>query len=134
MINRRRGVAFTRSSKYGKHELTSYFEESNENTFIALQCENIKGLTNLDEIVNTPGVDMIFLDPSICRFLRHTRQSRRSRVKEAAMKLLQICKNANKAAGTFASTAEEALNRIQEGFNLVGLGIEATIYLNAVKV
>ena len=55
------------------------------------------------------------------------------RVKEAAMKLLQICKNANKAAGTFASTAEEALNRIQEGFNLVWPWHRATIYLNAVK-
>ncbi|WP_323720531.1 HpcH/HpaI aldolase family protein [Acetomicrobium sp.] len=129
-----RGVAFTRSSKYGGHELTSYFEESNENTFITLQCENIKGLTNLEEIANTPGVDMIFFGPfDMSASLGIPGKVEDPRVKEAAMKLLQICKNAGKAAGTFASTAEEALNRIREGFNLVGLGIEATIYLNAVK-
>ena len=129
-----RGVALVRSAQYGSQEMTSYFKESNDNTFVALQCENTTGLANLGELVNIEGVDMIFFGPvDMSASLGIPGRTQDPKVEEVATQILKICKSAGKAAGTFATSPEEAAKRFEQGFNLVGLGIEASIYLNAVS-
>jgi len=128
-----RGVALVRSSRYGSLEISSYLNKANEDTFVALQCENTKGLANLEEIASTPGVDMIFFGPfDMSASLGIPGKVDDPKVRDAAARVLDVCKKFGKAAGTFATSADGAARYIKEGFNAVGLGIEAAIYLNAV--
>ena len=58
-----RGVASTRAADYGFIPLKEYFELANHRNLVAVQCEDIACLPNVDAIASTPGVDMLFVGP-----------------------------------------------------------------------
>ena len=59
-----RGVAVPRAADYGMcMPIREYMRRENENTLIAVQCENIKCLPNLDKITALEGIDVVFIGP-----------------------------------------------------------------------
>ena len=41
----------------------SYTDDANANTFIVVQIETLEAVSNLEEIISTPGIDGIFVGP-----------------------------------------------------------------------
>lgn len=62
----RRGLAArTRPASYGVGlTLEDYTRKANEETLICLQLEDREALENIEEILDVPGVDVVFLGPS----------------------------------------------------------------------
>jgi 4-hydroxy-2-oxoheptanedioate aldolase len=58
-------AARTRPAGYGLSTLpTQFTEEANRETLICVQVEDAEGLESLDEILEVPGIDVVFLGPS----------------------------------------------------------------------
>lgn len=51
----------TRAAAYSFKGIEQVKEEAEKNTFLSLQIESAKGLDQVDRILETPGVDMIFV-------------------------------------------------------------------------
>jgi 4-hydroxy-2-oxoheptanedioate aldolase len=60
-----RGLGTTRATRYGLNKpLADALDSLNETTLAAVQVETAAGLEALEEIVTTPGLDMVFVGPS----------------------------------------------------------------------
>jgi 4-hydroxy-2-oxoheptanedioate aldolase len=58
-------AARTRPASYGLSTLPErYTEEANRQILVCVQVEDTEGMENLDEILQVPGVDVVFLGPS----------------------------------------------------------------------
>jgi 4-hydroxy-2-oxoheptanedioate aldolase len=58
-----RGVCrFVRAAEYASMDRFEYFKDANEN-IIVIQLEGIEGVSAFDEIIEIPGVDIIFIGP-----------------------------------------------------------------------
>jgi len=58
-----RGVILPRAGDYGDKNLKEYLDESNENTFVVIQCESTNAVKNVSSIAGVPGVDVVSVGP-----------------------------------------------------------------------
>jgi 4-hydroxy-2-oxoheptanedioate aldolase len=49
---------------YGTLPFREYMRRANDNTFVAIQIENIEGLGEVEQIAKVPGVDILFVGPA----------------------------------------------------------------------
>jgi 2-keto-3-deoxy-L-rhamnonate aldolase RhmA len=50
--------------RYGTLKLADYFQQANDDTFIAIQIENADAVEEVDKIAAIPGVDVLFIGPA----------------------------------------------------------------------
>ena len=48
-----------RCTRYGQIEAQNYIKEANGNVLLTVQIEDKEGLSNIDEILSVPGIDMV---------------------------------------------------------------------------
>lgn len=124
------GLALARSGDYGIVSPMEYFKKENEETLVVVHCENKEGLSNLEEIVKIPEIDVIFLGPfDMSQSLGVPGQVYHPLVEEAAEKVLRITKAAGKAAGIFVTDGEQAKKRIEQGFQYVTINMDITLFV-----
>ncbi len=129
-----RGVALTRVADYGNIKALDYFSQANEETLVVAQCENIKGLEALDEIVKVPSVDVVFLGPfDMSQSLGVPGEVYHPKVEEAAARVVSIARKAGKAAGIFVLDGEQARRRAEQGFQYITINAETSLLGNACK-
>ncbi len=127
-----RGLAMPRSSDYGIHPPIDYFKHTNKETMIVLHCENRESLDNLEEIAQIPEIDVIFLGPfDMSQSLGIPGQVHHPLIKDAAEKVVDICRKNNIAPGIFVSSGEEARNKIQSGFQYITIGMDTSLFYQA---
>ncbi len=125
-----RGMAGGRASRWGHYE--DYVHAANEQVCLIVQVESRLGLSNLDAIAATPGVDAVFMGPAdLSASLGHVGQPSHPEVvaviDEAIARILQ----AGKAPGVIATSHELALHYLSVGAVFVAVGIDAQILMRA---
>lgn len=129
-----RGIALTRAADYGNIGAFEHFKKANEETMVVVHCENIEGFNNLENIVELPGVDVIFLGPfDMSQSLGIPGQLDHPKIQEISEKVIEITRKAGKTAGIFVTTAEQAKMRAEQGFQYIALQMFDTFVLNACK-
>jgi len=129
-----RGVAFPRSGNYGQVPIFDYFRQANYETMVVVQCENVTGLDNIEEIAAVPGVDVVFLGPfDLSQSMGIPGQVESPPVQEAAERIIEICAKYGKIPGIFCTTAEEAKQRAEQGFKYIPIGMDSTLIAEAFK-
>lgn len=113
-----RGMNAGRGPRWGAYE--NYLNEANDALFTICQCETVEGLENIDRIVNTPGLDCVFvgtgdlsLDMGFPNDVEHPE------VVRAVDRIRKSCETAGVIPGIVTSTPEDAANRIKQGFKIV---------------
>lgn len=130
----KRGIAMPRAADYGTVNPMKYFSHENEETLIVAHCENKQGLDNLDEIVKTPGVDIVFLGPyDMSQSLGIPGQVNHPMIEEVAERVLKACKAAGKAAGIFVGNGEQAKLRAEQGFQYITIGMDVTLFASVCR-
>lgn len=125
----KRGLAFPRSADYGLCDISNYTNNANEETLIITHCENKTCLENLEEICKIPEIDVIFLGPyDMSQSMGVTGQVTHELVENAAVRVLEITKKYNKAAGIFAGNGEAAKKRAQQGFKYITIGMDTVLF------
>jgi 2-keto-3-deoxy-L-rhamnonate aldolase RhmA len=128
-----RGVAGTRISRYGM-DLPEYFEKWNEQVLVILQIETLEALENVGAIAAVPGVDVLFVGPNdLSANLNIFRKFDHPDFTDALDRVKAAARANGIATGYMAGSAEEVLQRIDEGFRFVAAGSDARLLAGAAK-
>ena len=130
-----RGVGYGRSHGYG-YNFDEYMERANRETFVIVQLEHVKALDKLDDILSTEGVDGAFIGPyDLTASMGITAQFDHPDYIQACDKILESCKAHNVMAGIHVvqPDPDEALRRIQQGYQIIAYSLDITMLGNACR-
>ncbi len=124
-----RGLGPGRASDWGS-SLGDYQRCANQDLAVLIQIENQSALDNLEEIVSTPGVDLIFIGPGdLSQTLGVTGQLDHPKVVLAMSRVIEVCKSLDIPVGTLALTESSAKQWTDAGAALLMLGSD-TLFLH----
>src|SRR6516225_9059644 len=110
-----------------------YYAHANEELLIVLQCEHIQAVEDADAIFSVPGIDAIFVGPhDLAASMRDKTGKPPSpeATAQAMQRILAACRRNKVPAGVHCYNAEEARQRIAEGWQFLAVGSELRMMLN----
>ncbi|MCP1146779.1 HpcH/HpaI aldolase family protein [Lysinibacillus endophyticus] len=129
-----RGVAYShRAAKYGQLSGRQYLQQSNEDIFVAIHLETYEAFKNIDEILQVPGIDLIFIGlTDLSVDMGYPNNSNHPEVQAVVEQIYQKAKQANIAVGEVASNEETAQKAVDRGAKYVAL-VGVNYVMNALK-
>ena len=112
-----------------------YLETANWETLLIVQIESSAALENIDVIMATKGIDMIFIGPadlSISLGLPLDFSQPNPELEEAIEKVLKAAHHAVIPAGIYCPNGQTAAKRIAQGFQLVNVATDIPAMLGGV--
>jgi 4-hydroxy-2-oxoheptanedioate aldolase len=128
-----------RAKYYGggsSHGGGDYHEFANEETLVIPQIETREAIANLDEILQVPGIDAIYVGPSDLAMALGSQPRAGQQdpaVVEARQKILDACGRHGVPAGIHTPSSEVALQRIQDGFRLTTIASDDRFLMTQAK-
>lgn len=104
-----------------------YYKHANDEVMVILQTESPLGVENAEEIYSLPGVDAIFVGPNDLAAQMRAPDGREATPEEFNAMLARILATGKKCGtpvGIHVQTAEQAQQRIAEGWQFIALGSE----------
>lgn len=119
-----RGVGGARAARWG--HFPKYLHEANEQIAVIVQVESRNGLDNLDEIVQTDGIDGVFIGPAdLSASLGYLGQPGHPEVQNLIDDAIGRITAAGKAAGILTRDPGLARAYIARGALIVAVGLDA---------
>lgn len=120
------GTALARAADWGRQ--TDYLESANNEICLLLQVESIAGLDALEDIVNTDGVDGVFIGPAdLAASLGYLGQPSHPEVKKKIEEALKIIRDAGKAPGILATDLDLAKHYQDCGALFIAAGVDTVL-------
>ena len=119
---------------FGTTSHVEYVQNANREILVAVQIESQTAVENIDAIVATPGIDLIFIGPfdlHISLGLSPSLWSNEPVFLAAVEKVIAACRRQGLPYGTLTPNAEGAKARLADGFTLIGLGTDLNHLLGA---
>lgn len=114
----RRGANGGRGPRWGMIE--NYPQQANDSLYTIMQCETRKGVENIEEICQTPGLDCIFIGTAdLSQDMGYPGNVNHPEVMEAVNKVLAACQKYHIVPGIVTGNAEVAAKRIKQGFRFL---------------
>src|SRR5947209_7722530 len=110
-----------------------YYAHANDELLVVLQCEHIQSVENADAIFAVPGIDAIFVGPNDLAASMRGKDGRPpggEATSQAMKHILETCRKHKVAAGVHCGSADEALHRIEEGWQFIAIGSELRLMLD----
>ena len=125
----KRGLAGIRAANFGRTgPLGDYVKRANEETLVIAQIETTEGLANLDAIVKTPDVDVIFIGPNdLANSLGHPGNIPHPDVQAAMDKIATTTLDAGKILGLMIYNSEGAQKWRDKGARFISVPFEAVM-------
>jgi 4-hydroxy-2-oxoheptanedioate aldolase len=112
---------------------SDYYKHANDELLIVLQCEHIKSVEAADAIFAVPGIDAIFVGPNDLAASMRSNDNKppsAEATRQAMDHILKTCQKHKVAAGVHCGSAEEALERIAQGWQFLAITSELKMMLN----
>jgi 2-dehydro-3-deoxyglucarate aldolase/4-hydroxy-2-oxoheptanedioate aldolase len=130
----KRSVGVARAHDYGM-SFEKYVKKVNEDLVIVLQIEHIDAVEDIDHILKVSGIDAILIGPlDLSGSLDLVGQTDHPQVQEAIERVRIKCGDAGMPLGIFTTDPASAKKRIQEGFSLIALNMDAGFLLQAAQL
>jgi 4-hydroxy-2-oxoheptanedioate aldolase len=127
-----RGMAGARASRWGHWQ--DYVHAANEQVCLIVQVESRLGLSNLDAIAATPGVDAVFMGPAdLSASLGHVGQPSHPEVVAVIDEAIARIRQLGKAPGVIATSHDLAMHYLAAGAVFVAVGIDAQILMRGTR-
>jgi 4-hydroxy-2-oxoheptanedioate aldolase len=110
-----------------------YYARANDEILVVLQCEHIQAVEDADAIFSVPGIDAIFVGPNDLSASMRSKDGRPPSAEETSRvmkQILEACRRNKVAPGLHCGNAEEALQRIDEGWQFLAVGSELRMMLD----
>lgn len=117
--------------------MTEYLQKANESLVTMVQIETKEALDAVEEIAAVPGVDVLFIGPfDLGNNIGHPILDGvlKPELEQAIDRILVATHNAGKKAAFFASSAEQAKEYGDKGFDMISAALDATILQSSVAV
>lgn len=125
-----RGYCMTRDGKWGydsvyDNGLKGYMKDANEDNLLILQCETVECLNQIEEIVDIDGVDGIMVGPNdLSIAMNMPGQFKNPEFLKGIDRVVRACKKAGKMSFIFCHDANEANEKLEQGFDNAIVGID----------
>ena len=111
-----------------------WFAEQNDEVAVMLMVEGAGGVAELQQILDTPGMDGIFLGPmDLSHALGVPGEMAHPRVVETIESVIAASAKKGIRTGIFAGSIEAGKRWIGKGVTLIGLGVDTAHILKALK-
>jgi 2-keto-3-deoxy-L-rhamnonate aldolase RhmA len=127
-----RGVNALRASRYGTDP--EYQSSARLTELVLVQAESLSAIASVDDIAALDGLDGIFIGPgdlSLSSGL--TEQDNSTELAKLRGRVVDACEINGKLSGIFAPSVDAALHHVDEGFNLIAIQNNVTMYLEALR-
>lgn len=124
---------FVRSAGYGSVPGSEYFSKAQE-TVVIIQAEGKKAVENLDEILEVPGIDVIFVGPyDLSSSLGHVGEIDHPEVVECIKGILAKANAKGVKLGCFADTVEGGKKWRNLGVKFIGYSCDTYLFYQKAK-
>ena len=121
---------------FGTTAHVEYVNHANHEIMVAIQIETWESVMNINAILDTPGIDMVFIGPFDLHLSLGLPPGLWSELPEflaAVDKVISACQQRNLPYGTIVPNAEGAKQRLAEGFTFVSLGTDFIHLLGSIN-
>lgn len=127
-----RGVCrFVRAARYSALEKNEYFRMANH-ALVIIQLEGQQALANLDEIMEVPGVDILFIGPyDLSQSLGLPGQTTHPAVVEQMQEIVVRAKKKHILVGTFTDSQETLKRWSDAGVQYLSYSVDTGIFYEA---
>jgi len=124
-----RGIGLGRAQGYELDRREEYLKVVNDEMLVVVQVEHRDGIACIDEIVTTPGIDLVFLGPAdLAGSMGYRTQPGHPEVAKAIDRVAQAATRAKVPVGIPVSGPEDISRRVKQGFQFFHIGVD-TVYL-----
>ncbi|MBX3010503.1 MAG: hypothetical protein KF832_03310 [Caldilineaceae bacterium] len=128
-----RGVGGERAFKWGLG-MQEYLSYANEETLLIPLIETREAVADIDDILALPGVEAIFFGPAdLSASYGHLGSWDEHGVAEIVADIHAKARARGIAAGILARGVADSVTRRDQGFQLVGLGADMTLFVRALR-
>ncbi len=131
----KRGLcSFVRAANYSAIPPEEHIASSNEEVLTVIHIEGEKAVREIEAIVETPGIDVIFLGPwDLSQSLGIPGKTKDPQVIQLMEKVIKICQKKGVVTGTFVRFVDEAKHWIEQGVKYMMLSTDAGLLLQVSK-
>ncbi|MBF6617240.1 MAG: aldolase [Candidimonas sp.] len=129
-----RGVCrFVRAASYGTQDRAEYFRNAN-NALLVLQVEGVEGISNLDEILDIKGFDVLFVGPyDLSQSIGKPGEIDSPEVLRLIKTIAEKAKEKGVILGGFCDSSE-GLRFLQDlDFRYISYSVDLNIFINSLK-
>ncbi|WP_163323657.1 HpcH/HpaI aldolase family protein [Draconibacterium mangrovi] len=122
----KRGVGLNRAQQYG-YAFNEYKEWVDKNSVLIAQIEHIDGIHNIEEIIQTPGIDGVIIGPyDLSGSMGYPGEYERADVKTALEKFKAACQKNKKSMGFHVIDPDsmKLKEKIEEGYNFIAFSTD----------
>lgn len=135
-----RSVGITRAQRFDL-DFDAYMKRANEEIAVIVQIEHIEAVKNIDAILDTPGIDGVFVGPfDMSGSMGLPGQINHPKVQDAIRQVIKACETRDIARCIYAHTPQHAKTYMEQGYRVIGLCTDyimlartAAEYLKAVR-
>lgn len=122
----KRGVGLNRAQKWGT-DFNNYKEWTNKEAVVIAQIEHIEAVNNLEDILNTPGIDGIIVGPyDLSASMGYPGEYDRDDVKTALERVVEVTKKSDKSLGfhVIESRYSNLKERMAQGYTFLAFSLD----------
>lgn len=130
-----RGVALTRVHGFGS-SFDHYVQTANNETLVVIMIEHIDAVNEIDNILEVPGVDAVFIGPyDLSCSMKLMGQLHHPDVEAACSSVVEAAVRKGIAAGLHIVEPDngELAKRMDEGYTFIALGMDVTMLNSAAR-
>jgi 2-dehydro-3-deoxyglucarate aldolase/4-hydroxy-2-oxoheptanedioate aldolase len=128
-----RSAGLGRAQGYGL-SFADYITSANSQIVVILQIEHKDGVANVDEILQVPGIDALFIGPyDLSGSMGILGQVSDARVVAAIERVRAACAASDMPLGIFCATAERASDAIRTSARIVAVGTDLSHMANSAR-
>lgn len=121
---------------FGTNSHIEYVQNANREIMVSIQIETQTAVENIDAILDTAGIDMVFIGPfdlHISLGLPPGLWSDLPTFQSAVKRVIAACQRRGMPYGTITPNADGVKARLADGFTFLGMGSDITHLLGAIN-
>jgi 2-keto-3-deoxy-L-rhamnonate aldolase RhmA len=126
-----RGIGGERATGWGR-ATAEHVGEANDHVLVVPIIESVRAAQNIHELVAVPGVELFFFGPSdFSSTAGYAGQWEGPGVAEQILEAKDVIRAAGKNCGLLSTSNANLVQRNEQGFRMIGLGIDSALLLRA---
>jgi 2-keto-3-deoxy-L-rhamnonate aldolase RhmA/quercetin dioxygenase-like cupin family protein len=128
-----RGIGGERATGWGQC-LVEHTAEANDHVLVVPIIETVRTVGQVPAMCQVEGAELFFFGPAdFSSTAGHRGQWEGPGVAEQLLALKDVIRQAGKHCGLIATSHEDALRRREQGFRLIGLGLDTSLLLRSLR-
>ena len=127
-----RGIGAERATCWGRCFVESV-NEADEHVMVVPIIESVRGGKNIEQLVKVDGIDLFFMGPAdFSSTAGYPGQWEGPGVAEQILHVKDVVRRAGKNIGVIATSNENIVQRRDQGFRAIGIGIDGSLLLRSI--